>query len=208
MVEKIRMYSKRDIEEALEEAGRHLEKPVDAFLIGGCAMTFRNLKPATKDADLLLVGELEEKRLFDAMLAAGFTELFPGSEYVPLKAKDILLAKNGLQFDLFAGRVMGGLRLSSAMKSRAVLHKEYGKLRLYLASKEDVYLFKAVTDRPFPRDYEDLLTLQQSGLDWKAVILEYEKQIKGGGLEAYLRKKLSELKKGGIINPLMRELKI
>ncbi|MFH1200604.1 MAG: hypothetical protein V1708_06055 [Candidatus Micrarchaeota archaeon] len=142
------------------------------------------------------------------MLEVGLEELFPGSKYVPLKAKDILVAKNGLQFDLFAKTVMGGLRLSFGMKKRAVLHNEYGNLKLMLASKEDIYLFKAITDRPFPRDYEDLVTLQQSGLDWKAVISEYEMQIKGGRLEANLLKKLAELKKTGLANPLMRELKI
>ncbi len=208
MSDKIAMYSRHDIEKVLEEAGKHLERRVDVYLIGGCAMTFRNLKPATKDADLLLSSELDEAALFEAMRSAGLEELFPGSKYVPLKAKDILVAKNGLQFDLFAKAVMGGLRLTKAMKERAELHKEYGRLRLFLASKEDVFLFKAITDRPFPRDYEDLLTLQQSGLDWKAVINEYKLQVKGSKLEKNLSKKLSELKKTGTINPLMREMKI
>lgn len=202
------MYSKQDIEGVLEAVGGFLEKPVSVFLIGGCAMTFRNLKPATKDADLLLGSELEEQALCDAMLGAGLTELFPGSKYVPLKAKDILVADNGLQFELFAETVMGGMRLSEGMEKRAVVHKAYGKLRLLLASKEDVFLFKAITDRPFPRDYEDLVTLQQSGLDWTAVICVYGEQIKGSKLEANLRKKLGELKKTGLVTPLMRELKI
>jgi hypothetical protein len=69
-------------------------------------------------------------------------------------------------------------------------------------------LFKAITTRPFPRDYEDLLTLQQSGLDWKTVFSEFEAQVKGRDIEANLRKKLLALKKNGVLNPLIRELKI
>ncbi|MEK6924209.1 MAG: hypothetical protein AABW54_03155 [Candidatus Micrarchaeota archaeon] len=199
-------YSRKDIDAALQAAGKALSKPVDAYLIGGCAMTFRNLKPSTKDADLLFEEELEEQRFFTALREAGFRELFPGSYDVPLKAKDILINDSGLQFDLFAKQVMGGLRLTAAMKKRAEKHAEYGKLAVFLAAKEDVYLFKAITDRPFPRDYEDLLTLQQSGLDWNAITAEYEAQIKGRPIEANLVKKLAKLKEQGITTPLMKRL--
>jgi hypothetical protein len=199
-----KQFSNKDIKDALQEAGKHIERIVKAYLIGGCAMTFRNLKPSTKDADLLFAEEIDEQRLFKALMQTGFKELFPGSYDVPLKAKDILINENGLQFDLFSKQVMGGLRLSPAMKKRAEKYAEYGKLTVLLGSKEDIYLFKAITDRPFPRDFEDLLTLQQSGLDWKAIIGEYESQVKGRPIEENLLKKMELLKRHGIINPLNR----
>ncbi len=199
-----KQFSKKDIEEALREAGKHLEREVKAYLIGGCAMTFRNLKPSTKDADLLFADEIEEQRLFKALIHSGFKELFPGSYDVPLKAKDILINENGLQFDLFSKQVMDGLHLSPTMKKRAEKFAGYGKLAVLLGSKEDIYLFKAITDRPFPRDFEDLLTLQQSGLDWEAVIEEYQAQVRGSPIEENLRKKMEQLKRQGIINPLNR----
>ncbi len=208
MPEGTKMYSKADIENVLQKAGLFLKKPIEAFLIGGCAMTFRNLKPATKDADLLLEDELSEKILFDALREADLTELFPGSYQIDVKAKDILITKDGLQFDLFAKNVLGGLHLSKNMKKRAEKHAEYGKLVVYIASKEDIYLFKAITDRPYPRDYEDMITLQQSGLDWKKVILGFEEQIQRKPIEQKLRKKLGELKQQGYTNPLVRKLKI
>ncbi len=201
-----KQYSKNDIEAVLQDAGKELTKPVSAYLIGGCAMTFRNLKPSTKDADLLFADELEEQRFFSALKAAGFKELFPGSYDVPLKAKDILVNDKGLQFDLFAKQVMRGLSLTRAMQKRAEKHAQYGELAVFLAAKEDIYLFKAITDRPFQRDYEDLLTLQQSGLDWNAVIAEFEVQISGKPIEANLRKKIERLKQQGIVNPLTRRL--
>jgi len=119
----------------------------------------------------------------------------------------VVVNDDGLQFDLFVKQVMGGLRLSDSMKKRAEKHAQYGKLVVFLASREDIYLFKAITNRPFPRDYEDLVTLQQSGLDWKAATKEYEEQVKGKAIEENLRKKLAELKKQGITNPLMKTAK-
>ena len=200
-------YSKSDIEQVLAQAGMQLAKPVKAFLIGGCAMTFRSLKPSTKDADLLFAGELEEQRFFTALKAIGFTELFPGSYDIPLKAKDVLVNEGGMQFDLFAKQVMRGLSLSNAMQKRAEKYAQYAKLEVFIASKEDIYLFKAITDRPFPRDYEDLFTLQQSGLDWKEVISEYEAQVKGKPIEENLRIKLQKLREQGLTNPLMKRVK-
>ncbi|MFQ5406300.1 MAG: hypothetical protein ACE5DI_04040 [Candidatus Micrarchaeia archaeon] len=44
-----------------------LRRPLKVFLIGGCAMTFRNLKPSTKDVDLLFEDELGEKAFFCAL---------------------------------------------------------------------------------------------------------------------------------------------
>jgi len=114
--------------------------------------------------------------------------------------------KRFLEAALEAG-VRGILSLSEAMAKRAEKYGGYGKLNVFLASKEDGYLFKAITSRPFPRDYEDLVTLQQSGLDWKAVAKEYEEQVKGKPIEENLVKKLAELKKQGIINPLMKIVK-
>ena len=171
-------------------------------------MAFRNLKPATKDADLLFEDELSEQRFFSAMKNCVFEELFPGSYNVPLKAKDIVINEQGLQFDLFARQVMGGLCLTTAMKKRAEKIAEYGNLEVFLASKEDISLFKSITDRPFPRDFEDLLTIQQANPDWSVIISEYEAQIKGTALELNLKNKMHALKKQGIVNPLMKRVEI
>jgi hypothetical protein len=51
-----------------------------------------------------------------------------------------------------------------------------------------------------------LITLQQTGLDWNAIIQEYEAQIKGRKVEKNLFKKLSNLKKEGVTNPLIKKL--
>jgi hypothetical protein len=199
-------YSRLDIESVFENVSVYLRRKVRFFLIGGCAMTFRNLKPSTKDVDLLFEEELSEEALFKSLTEIGFEELFPGSHELDLKAKDILINRRGLQFDLFTRTVMGGLMLSERMKKRAEKYKDYGPLSVFLASKEDIYLFKAITNRPFPRDYEDLITLQQTGLNWKNIIAEYKAQVMGRDIEKNLLKKLSNLREEGIVNPLTRKL--
>lgn len=199
-------FSRHDIEKELKGAGDKLTSEVRAYLIGGCAMTFRNLKPSTKDADLLFEDELQEHHFSKALKEIGFTDLFEGAEYIDLKAKDILI-KGGLQFDLFVKQVMGGLSLNSGMTKRAEKYFEFGNLKVYLMAKEDIYLFKAITNRPFPRDFEDLITLQQSGLEWDVIIAEYQKQVKGKDIETNLKKKMAELRKKGYVVPLQKELK-
>lgn len=208
MAEQTKQFSKKDIEEVFIKASKVLRRQISVYLIGGCAMSFRNLKPSTKDADLLFEDALSEQAFFSALKESGFTELFPGSSEIDLKAKDILINEKGLQFDLFTKIVMGGLELTPAMKKLSEKHANYGLLSVFLAAKEDIYLFKAITTRPFPRDYEDLVTLQQSGLNWEIVISEYRAQVKGRDIEANLRKKLLTLKKSGVTNPLIRELKL
>ena len=208
MVEPARQFSKKDIEEVFVKASEVLSRPISVYLIGGCAMAFRNLKPSTKDVDLLFDDGLSEQAFFSALKESGFAELFPGSSEIDLKAKDILINEKGLQFDLFTKSVMGGLELTPAMKKLAEKYGDYGSLSVFLAAREDIYLFKAITTRPFPRDYEDLVTLQQSGLNWGVVLSEYNAQVKGRDIEANLRKKLSTLKKSGVTNPLIRELKV
>jgi hypothetical protein len=203
-----RKYSKDDIDEVLKGVGSKLAKPLDCYLIGGCAMTFYSLKPVTKDADVLFEDDLAEHNFLTALKKIGFEDLFPGAEEFNVKAKDILIGPNGLTFDLFSKTVMGGLTLNASMRKRAGKVGVYGKLAVYLAAKEDIYLFKAITNRKPPRDYEDLVTLQQSGLDWKTVTKEYETQIKDRDeLRERLKTKLDYLASKGIMSPLRRALK-
>ncbi|MEK6954336.1 MAG: hypothetical protein AABX01_04975 [Candidatus Micrarchaeota archaeon] len=202
----VEQFSRHDIEKELKLASDKLQNEVKTYLIGGCAMTFRNLKPSTKDADLLFEDELQEHHFYKALKEIGFEDLFEGAEYVDLKAKDILI-RGKLQFDLFAKQVMGGLTLNSGMIKRAEKYFEFGNLKVYLMAKEDIYLFKAITNRPFPRDFEDLITLQQSGLDWDVIIAEYKKQVKGKEIETKLKIKMAELRKKGFVVPLQKELK-
>ena len=201
------MFSNKDIEKAFEKTQASLEKPVSVFLIGGCAMTFRNLKPATKDVDALFEDEIQENDFLQALLKSGFNELFPGSKYLDLKAKDIVIDENGLQIDLFTRQVMGGLMLTESMKMRAEKHRQIGKLAIFLASLEDIYLFKAITSRPFPRDFEDLVTIQQSSPDWNTIYKEYVDQVKGKPIEKNLLEKARKLTEAGISNPFIKKIR-
>ncbi|MFA5246269.1 MAG: hypothetical protein WC408_00075 [Candidatus Micrarchaeia archaeon] len=200
-----KQFSKKDIEAVIEEASIKVSKPLELYLIGGCAMTFRGIKPATKDADALFEDKLGRHRFFEALKEVGFKELFPGLNYSETKGMDVL-ERDGLGFDLFAYRVFGGLCLSPSMKKRAQKHAVYGNVSVFLASLEDVYLFKAITNRKYPRDFEDLVPIAQAGVDWDVVYSGYAEQVKGRGCEESLLNKMNWLVKEGYSNPFGRKV--
>lgn len=205
MALKPKQFSKNDIEAVIAEASAKVGKPLELYLIGGCAMTFRDIKPATKDADALFEDALGRHRFFEALKDIGFEELFPGLNYSETKGMDVL-ERGGLGFDLFAYQVFDGLCLTSSMKKRAEKYAVYGKVTAFLASLEDIYLFKAITNREYPRDYEDLVPIAQTGLDWDSVYSGYLEQVKGRKCEAFLQKKMGWLVKEGYPNPFARKV--
>ncbi len=198
-------FSKTDIEAVIKEACAKVGKPLELYLIGGCAMTFRDIKPATKDADALFEDALGRHHFFEALKEIGFRELFPGLDYSETRNMDVV-ERDGLGFDLFAYQVFDGLCLTPSMKKRAEKYAAYGKVTVFLASLEDIYLFKAITDREYPRDYADLVPIAQSGLDWDSVYSGYLEQVRGRKCETNLQKKMGWLVKEGYPNPFARKV--
>lgn len=49
-------FGRQELDAALSAIADHLTRPVTCHLIGGCAMTFRGQKVATKDVDLVVLG--------------------------------------------------------------------------------------------------------------------------------------------------------
>jgi predicted transcriptional regulator len=77
-----------------------------------------------------------------------------------------------------------------------------------LASREDIFLFKAVTERE--TDLSDMRVLAESGLNWEIIKRECQKQSLSTGIlwENALYQKLLDLKsKYGIKSPLEKQLK-
>ena len=48
------MFTKEELELWLTALGSALDKPLDMYLIGGCAMSFRGIKDRTKDIDIVM----------------------------------------------------------------------------------------------------------------------------------------------------------
>lgn len=149
-----------------------LKQPVTVYLIGGGSMSFQGLKDATKDIDGIVEREADLLALGQAMEAAGYAaskDLDP--EYMDLSATQIYAKDGAPQWDLFVRVVCKKLRLSPGMKARATPYTGAGaNLRLRLIAPEDIFVFKAITERK--GDIPDVDVLWAAGLDWEAILDE------------------------------------
>ncbi len=168
-----REFSLGYIENELTRLDSGLASPLDIYVAGGFVMAHRGLKPGTKDIDVVLEDRPRFRNLVKLLLRHGYRELTVNvlpSAYVNLFASAILENSDGFRWDVFEKVVADKLALTETMKSRATPSYKKKKLRLFLLSKEDVFLMKSVTDRD--RDLEDMFLLARSGLDYDAIFEE------------------------------------
>lgn len=202
-----RAFAKEDLDAALRTIASHLERLVTCYLIGGGAMTLRARKPATKDIDLVLPDEASVRALLEAMSRAGFAEVHdPGQDYRRLGARTVFENERGMRFDIYERIVAKKLTLSGRMQERSQEYGEFGRLRVRLASPEDIFLFKAVAGRP--DDLHDMSVLAVGGLDWARVKKECFSQEPRGNWPAFLAGKLEELEETyDIAAPILEEVR-
>ncbi len=157
----------------LEKVGDALTSPVALYLIGGAAMIKYGLKAATKDIDIVLSTREETEELIQALLKSGYHIIQTnrlGAEYQEMLATQILENDDGFRWDIFHEYVCRKLRLSTGMIERSKVLFKSGLLTARMISKEDVFLFKTVTERD--DDEADLLLLARSKVDWELVLRE------------------------------------
>jgi hypothetical protein len=94
------------------------------------------------------------------------------------------------------------------MKKRAHELSTNGKMKIQIASKEDIFLFKGITERE--ADLDDMRILAESGLDWKTIKQECQNQTLLSGVlwESALYQNLLDLKeKYHIESPIEKPLR-
>jgi len=94
------------------------------------------------------------------------------------------------------------------MKTRAHEIWAKRKLKIQIASKEDIFLFKGITERE--ADLDDMRLLAESGLDWKTIKQECQNQTTLSGVlwESALYQNLLDLKeKYHIESPIEKPLR-
>ncbi|MBI5159519.1 nucleotidyltransferase [Candidatus Micrarchaeota archaeon] len=158
--------------------GANLNCHLTIHLIGGCALTFKDLKEATKDIDVVFIEEKELNYFKKALQSAGFSsEEELSEEYEMMQCAGCFENKEGMRFDLFFKRVVGKLEFSKGMIERAESIGKFGKLTVKTASMEDIFLFKGLATRA--DDVEDMkLIWARRGLNWQAIKQELEMQRK------------------------------
>lgn len=193
--------------EALDEIANQLPKSIDAYLIGGLAMIFHGAKLATKDVDLVFINSESAQTFIETAQKIGiFKAENPQDEYRDLNARCVLEGKDGVRFDIFVVKVCDALTFSKGMKSRAQKRYDKKMLKLYVASIEDIFLFKAITSRP--DDLADMATIAGKEIQWNMIKDEVRTQPDNWKWISRLYLRLLELEDiYGIPSPLKTELK-
>lgn len=95
--------------------------------------------------------------------------------------------------------------MSERVKRRAEFYKQFGMLKVFLISREDIMLFKGITERA--GDFEDMEAIAKEGVDWDIVRDEVFAQGGERSWEGLLYNRLHELRERYKINvPILRDL--
>ncbi len=208
-----KMHGKEKLLADLTEIGNKLPKNIRIYLIGGCAMSLKDLKPATKDVDVIFTSVKDLELFEEQLIALGYKkEVKVDTTYQQLGAYSILRHPDKAGFDLFHKQVCNMLKLSDDMVKRSSKYKDFGKLELFLLSNEDIVLFKGITERP--RDIDDIAAIIKDSVqkgrdfDWDALKSECKRQAEQLKIEGHLYNRFNELfAKYQIQAPLMAWLR-
>jgi len=204
-----KLYGKERLLSDLKSIGNRLQRRVDIYLIGGCAMALKNLKRATKDVDAIFK-HIHELRLFERELTKlGYSkEVKVREAYKKLGAFSIMRNPKKAGFDLFHMKVCDMLALSDSMVRRAQKYGDFGNLGVFLLSNEDIVTFKAMTERP--RDIDDIAAIVKGSMqkgaefDWNRIKEECVSQAEHLKIEGHLYNRFLELfEKYQIRTPLL-----
>jgi hypothetical protein len=122
----------------------------------------------TKDIDIVFENEEQAVLFGKNMLKLGYEEVdLITEEYERLKTFTIIEKPDGFRFDVFIRSVCDGIVLSEGMKYRAADVELPGNFRLFIVSKEDIFLFKSITNRE--DDLADMNILTRARLDWQII---------------------------------------
>ncbi|MDY9926894.1 DUF6036 family nucleotidyltransferase [Methanosarcina sp.] len=155
------------LETEFKKLNDKLSEHVDLYLIGGGAMSFQNLKVATKDIDVVLRSTKEFELTRNALLSLEYFVPCIRGAYVEMNASAILENADGFRWDLFVQVVCNGLQLSESMAKRSIELFTLKNVSVYMLAPEDIFVFKSVTSRD--RDREDMYMLFTRGLDFDII---------------------------------------
>jgi len=197
------------IEREFGKVGTVAKGRIEIFLIGGAGLAFYRLKEATKDVDVILKTRRDVEELMETLKKLEYRSVRRlSTSYKKMGAFEIVENSDGLRWDIFHLLVCDALVLSSRIISRAASIYEGGNLTVFLASKEDVFLFKGVTERS--ADLDDMRVIAESGLDWDIVFEEcvYQSKTSGRLWENALYGNLVDLREVyGIKSPIEERLR-
>lgn len=199
------MFSKEELDELLVNVGSKIVKSMKIYMIGGCALSFKELKPATKDIDIIVTKKEDFNTFNQSMKENGFVSISDRESEFYATALAVY-EKEESSIDVFLKQVGKMLVFSDNMIKRAEKYKEYGNLIVYLVSNEDIFLFKAMTLRE--GDIFDCDRIMKEGIDYNIIYDEIVEQSKAGNKWFFwLYESLSRLQNhNGIQIPIKRKV--
>ena len=196
----------KQIEELFKEINENLTKKVNVYIIGGAALLFEGLKPATKDIDLILKNEDEFKIFNKTLITINFKEEKPSALYKKMEFNKIMV-RDDYRIDAFLKEVCKKFVLSNDMIKRSDEIFTLKNISVNKCSNEDIFLFKSMTERP--GDLEDCIELVKKGLDWNEIKDELINQININGEDVWITwvgERLDELINKGLTIPIIKEI--
>jgi len=171
------MFNKEELDNLLVKIGSKIKKQIKIYMIGGCALSFKGLKPATKDIDIIVTSKEDFQVFNNSMRENGFeSDSERESDFYATALA--VYRKDESRIDVFLKQVGKMLFLSESMIKRAKEYKAYGNLIVYLVSNEDIFLFKVMTSRE--GDIYDCDRIMKEGIDYNVVYNEMVEQSKAG----------------------------
>lgn len=196
----------KQIEELFHEIDENLTDNVKVYIIGGAALLFEGLKPATKDIDLILKDKDEFNFFNKSLVTINFKEETPSGLYKKMELNKIMVRED-YRIDAFMGKVCKKFALSNDMIKRSNEILSLKNISVNKCSNEDVFLFKSMTERP--GDLEDCIELIKKGLNWNEIKDEMINQIKTNGEDVWITwigERLDELIDRGLTIPIMKDI--
>jgi hypothetical protein len=198
----------KDFEQLFLELNTKLDSKINIYIIGGAVLLYRNLKPSTKDIDLVVGTKKEFIHLQNTLVKLGFKTENPSHDYRKLNLSQIFIRED-LRIDLFETKVCSQFQLSKEMIQRVELILKLEKLNVYLCSNEDIFMFKTITERE--GDLQDCIALSKLGLNWKTILREIKNQIKINNKDVWItwiEERLNLLEDMGLQIPIIKEVRI
>ncbi|MFC4986338.1 DUF6036 family nucleotidyltransferase [Saliphagus infecundisoli] len=169
-------FGREYIENEFQRIADGLSDPLMVYLIGGGAMSLRDLKGATKDIDLIAPDGDAYGQLWAVLMDLGYTEVQSlDDDYQALGATSCVENDDGCRLDIFNQQVANKLVLTDGMRERSDPFLDPDQLTVRLVSNEDIFLFKLIAGRD--DDIEDMNMLVQAGFNYDVVEEELEAQI-------------------------------
>lgn len=163
-------FSGKFVASELAKLAAIIPKDTTFFIIGGLALINYGLKDATKDIDIVVRSTQELETVVSSLERLGYQPLklnVVSKPYRKMETARILENVEGFRWDIFHQQVCRALIFTDTMASRAKTFYEERRLCAKMVSKEDIFLFKGITEREADKD--DMRLLAESGLDWTVI---------------------------------------